>query len=85
MTSRRWPKGSSPAWKRVRAAVLARDGYRCRLGYPGCTTLATQVHHTAPRELTGDDPTRLLAVCRACNARAGDPTRSDPAPKPSRW
>lgn len=28
--SRSWRAGSTPAWRAVRALVLARDGYRCR-------------------------------------------------------
>ena len=43
--SKAWKGGSTTAWRRVRALVLARDGYRCRLALPGgvCTGLATQV------------------------------------------
>jgi 5-methylcytosine-specific restriction endonuclease McrA len=83
--SKRWAKGSTPAWRRVRAEVLARDRGRCRLTLPGCTTVATQVHHTRAREAVGDDPRYLVAVCQPCNGRAGDPTQHDPRPSPRRW
>lgn len=84
MTSRRW-HGTTAAWRRVRLFVLQRDGYRCQLRLTGCTTIATQVHHTAPREVAGDDPAHLLAACAHCNNRLGDPSKSDPQPRPSRW
>lgn len=82
----RWIGGSTTAWRKVRAYVLERDGHRCRLRIPDvCTTIATQVHHTRARELVGDNPAYLLAACAECNQRVGDPTRHDPAPRPSRW
>lgn len=84
--SKAWAKGSSRAWRRTRIQVLARDGYRCQLQLPGCTSKATEVHHTAPREVAGDDPAHLLAACSGCNKRAGDPRRTDPKPRPrTRW
>lgn len=84
--SRRWAAGSTTTWRRVRALVLERDRHRCQLRLPGCTTIATQVHHTRPRELAGDDPRWLQAVCQPCNGKAGDPTRTDPQPTPRhRW
>ncbi len=93
-----WAKGSTRAWRRTRAAVLARDGYRCRLqvdgicigeaplrGRPGVP--AGHVHHTHGRNTTGDDQTHLVASCRPCNLHTGDPTRTpDPPPRPwNRW
>lgn len=82
----RWAKGSTTAWRKVRALVLVRDNHRCQLQIAGvCTTIATQVHHTRPRELAGDDPTYLVASCAPCNMHVGDPTRHDPEPRPSRW
>jgi 5-methylcytosine-specific restriction endonuclease McrA len=86
MPSRSWARGSTRAWRRVRAAVLERDGYRCQLRLPGCTTAATEVHHTVGREVSGDDPGQLVAACRSCNQRVGDPRRHDPAPRPrTQW
>lgn len=65
--------------------VLQRDRYRCRIALPGtwttrdgrtqrCLGVATQVHHTRGRSVTGDDPTHLVAACAPCNLRLGDPT-----------
>ena len=83
-----WKGGSTRAWRRLRAWVLARDGYRCRLRVPGvCTGRATCVHHTLGKRVTGDDPRYLVAACTQCNLKVGDPARSpDPAPRPvTRW
>ena len=81
-----WEGGSTRAWRRTRAYVLDRDGHRCRLRLQPCTTVATQVHHTRPREVVGDDPAYLLAACRACNLRAGDPRKgSDPQVPTPTW
>jgi len=73
--SRSWATGSTRAWRRVRAAVLVRDGGLCQLRLDGCTGVATHVHHTAGRSVTGDDPRFLLASCAHCNLSLGDPTR----------
>lgn len=84
--SERWAKGSTRAWRRVRAQVLDRDGHRCGLQLAGtCTTRATHVHHTQPRELVGDDPQYLISACAPCNLAVGDPTRHDPAPTTVAW
>lgn len=84
--SKRWAKGSTPQWRRIRLAVLVRDAYRCRLQIDGvCTVKAVAVHHTQARELVGDDPRYLVAVCQPCNNRVGDPTGHDPEPTPAQW
>ncbi len=84
--SKRWAKGSTTAWRKVRAQVLHRDAYRCRLKLPGvCKGHADQVHHARARELHGDDPTHLISSCGPCNRRVGDPTRHDPPPTPRAW
>lgn len=82
-----WAKGSTRAWRRTRALVLVRDGYRCQLKLDVCTTDATCVHHTAGRSVTGDDPNYLVAACEACNLRLGDPSKlGDPPNRPvTRW
>jgi len=81
-----WASGSTAEWRRVRADVLKRDGYRCRLKLDGCTTVAEHVHHTLGREVSGDNPAHLLAACASCNQRAGDPRRADAEPAPrTRW
>lgn len=83
--SRSWEGGSTRAWRRVRALVLARDGHRCRLQLEVCTTVATHVHHTLGREVSGDDPAMLMASCAPCNLKVGDPRSLDPAPRPKGW
>lgn len=86
-----WAKGSTRAWRLLRAFVLARDGYLCQIRLPGCTVAAPlrggHVHHTLGRAVTGDDPQFMVAACPHCNIATGDPTRSpDPAPRPrTRW
>lgn len=80
-----WSGGSTRAWRRIRAQVLARDAHRCQLRLDGCTTRAQHVHHTRPRELVGDDPAHLQAACEHCNLKAGDPRTVDPPPRPKTW
>jgi hypothetical protein len=86
-----WKGGSTRAWRRIRARVLADNKRvnkgRCRLKLPGvCTFTATQVHHTRGRGVTGDDPRYLMAVCKPCNLKVGDPSKRDPKPTPhSNW
>lgn len=86
-----WKGGSTTAWRRLRAQVLAENqrtnSGACTLAIPGvCTGAATQVHHTLGRATTGDDPNHLQATCSACNLHVGDPTRHNPQPRPtSRW
>jgi hypothetical protein len=94
--SKAWEKGSTRAWRRLRAQVLAHnrlpvrlggnDG-RCTLALPDiCEGEAVQVHHTVGRAVSGDDPRYLQATCRACNYRVGEPAKYEPQPKIlSRW
>lgn len=93
MPSARWTNGSTAGWRAVRLDVLKRDGYRCQIRRPGtwitrggierrCLGEATQAHHTAAREVVGDDPAYLVAACAPCNRAEGDPTAGDPAPRP---
>lgn len=55
---------------------------------PDCTggdRALLQVHHVRGLA-TGDDPTYLLAVCRACNLATGRPERRDASPRVvTRW
>lgn len=88
--SRAWAKGSTRAWRTVRAAVLeanqvANHG-RCTLRLKGCTGRATEAHHTRDRAIYGDDPRYIVASCKPCNLKAGRPEVSSPKPKRvSRW
>lgn len=96
--SRSWRGGSTRAWRRLRASVLARYGYACQLRLPGtwvtrdgvlrrCAGRADTVHHTLGRAVTGDDPRFLVAACTACNLKIGEPSKVvDPKPQPrTRW
>lgn len=84
--SKNWVGGSTRAWRRTRAVVLARDGMRCQLGIPGvCKYRADCVHHTLGRGVSGDNPAFLQAACTPCNLTIGDPTEQDPAPRPKAW
>jgi ATP-dependent DNA helicase RecQ len=56
-------------WTRIREAVLARDGHRCR----NCGGLGhgadLDVHHLIPRAAGGsDDPSNLITLCDGCHA-----------------
>lgn len=93
-----WAAGSTRTWRRVRAAVLARDG-RCRAHADGwcaragrtgvhtCTGRAEHAHHVLGRGRTGDDPAYLVAACAACNLFIGDPTahQDPPLTTITRW
>ena len=60
--------GSTRAWRRLRAAVLARDGHRCHW----CGEPATHVDHLVPVSRGGeDDPLNLVAACEHCNVTRG--------------
>jgi 5-methylcytosine-specific restriction endonuclease McrA len=61
------------AWQRVRLAILARDGYRCRLALPCCTGVATEVDHIVELAAGGArlDPANLQAACKPCNSTKG--------------
>lgn len=85
--SKNWKQGGSGAaqWQRIRRAVLERDGYKCQLRLGCCTGKATQVHHTYPREVKGDDPAYLLSACAECNNAAGDPSKYNPQVTRRRW
>lgn len=95
--SKGWAGGSTRWWRRLRAHVLARDGYRCQVALPGtwttrdgqvrrCLGVATHAHHLRGKRY-GDDPRYIVAACEPCNLRVGDPTKTpDPPPQPrTQW
>jgi len=52
----------SPAWRRLRAAALRRDGRRCAV--PGCGARATHVDHVVSRRRGGADALHnLRSLC----------------------
>jgi 5-methylcytosine-specific restriction protein A len=55
-----------PDWAIIRRDVLERDGHRCRIAGPRCTTRATECDHIGERH----DHTRanLRAACRSCHS-----------------
>ena len=66
--------GSTRAWRKVRAAVLKRDGYRCRY----CGAEATTVDHVRPVVSGGTDrEDNLVAACAECNRAKGDKTLAE--------
>ena len=71
-----WANGSTREWRKIRAAVLRRDSYRCQVRIAGiCKVKADCVHHLDGKA-AGDHPHRLVASCTPCNLRVGDPTKA---------
>jgi 5-methylcytosine-specific restriction protein A len=57
-------------WRETRKRVLERDGYRCQIGGPRCTVIATHVDHIVPLMVDtsrAQDMTNLRAACANCN------------------
>lgn len=66
-------------WRKIRLAVLERDGYRCRIQGPGCRGRATAVDHIVPWRAGGAlfDLENLRAACVPCNSgRTSQPRRN---------
>jgi 5-methylcytosine-specific restriction endonuclease McrA len=82
--SRDWQGGSTRAWRRTRALVLARDAHTCQLQLPGCAHRATHAHHLDGKAM-GDDPSRIVAACAPCNLKVGEPTGDPPITPRTRW
>jgi HNH endonuclease len=56
-------------WGTLAKRVIARDGGRCQIRSPRCTTVATCADHFVPWEQGGArwNESNLRAACRACN------------------
>jgi 5-methylcytosine-specific restriction endonuclease McrA len=65
-------RGYDWRWQKARAAVLDRDGYRCRW----CGRPANTVDHVVALADGGArlDPANLVAACRPCNSKRGAET-----------
>lgn len=75
-----WANGSTTAWRKLRAAVLERDEYQCRLRLFRCLGRADSVHHTKPWFGRPEDTPAvdLVSACRPCNWQAGSPVDVEP-------
>lgn len=68
MWSERPGRGSTRAWRHVRARVLARD-QTCQLAGPRCVTVPTEADHIVqPCDGGTDHETNLRAACHRCHA-----------------
>lgn len=86
-----WSGGSTRAWRRLRAFVLDRDGWACRVEVDGvpCGAYADTADHVVPLSEGGAqlDPGNVRAACRFHNYSrgAGRPARSrSERPRPVR-
>jgi 5-methylcytosine-specific restriction endonuclease McrA len=60
-------RGYDNAWRRLRASILERDGYRCRY----CGADATTVDHVVSIRVAPNlrlEPSNLVACCVRCNS-----------------
>ena len=73
MAGNRWGVREDRYTPAERRAILARDGYVCRLGYVGCLGVATIVDHRIPLSQlppgAGRDPDLGQAACKPCHDR----------------
>lgn len=86
--SKGWSRGSTRAWREVRARVLARDGYLCQLRIEGVCTVSAPLagghaHHVHGKTsgcagCAADLPSHIVAACGPCNLRVGEPAPGDP-------
>lgn len=69
-------------WKKKRAAILRRDGYRCRdCARYGRVKQADTVHHIKPLEEFPElalDNKNLISLCRACHNKRHPEKASPP-------
>jgi 5-methylcytosine-specific restriction endonuclease McrA len=87
--SRAWKGGSTRAWRKVRAYVLERDGYTCRVpdadGRP-CGAPATDAGHIVPKGQGGTDtPDNLRGECEPHNSSDGGRLAHAERPVPRGW
>lgn len=74
--SRNWAKGSTRAWRNLRAAILARDGYRCRAHADGWCDRANRAEpHTCTDTAALRGPDRGHAHHTHGRAITGDDPR----------
>ena len=65
-------RGYDAGWRKLSAAVIARDGGVCRLGIKCDGAPARTTDHVIPKSEGGtDDPANLVAACRPCNSAKG--------------
>jgi hypothetical protein len=85
--SKAWTGGSTSAWRKLRAFVLLRDGYRCRVRIKGvCIERATQAHHLdGVANGVVPSPDRVVAACAPCNLRVADPNKASAHQRVVAW
>lgn len=71
---RRWMRAHtlylrSAEWAARRAAVMARDRWRCKARLMNCQERATQVHHLTYRHWKNEPLFDLIAVCESCHKK----------------
>ena len=71
-------RGREPGWRRVRAFVLARDGYACVVcGQAQGLGPALELGHVIPKRKGGsNDPSNLRTLCRAHHEDKGGVRRA---------
>lgn len=64
---------TSGKWKKFRASILRRDGYRCKIcARYGRMVQATEVHHIRHADEYPElvyDPKNLVSLCKSCHNR----------------
>lgn len=64
---------TSVKWKKFRASILCRDGYRCKIcARYGRMVSATEVHHIKHTDEYPElvyDPQNLVSLCKSCHNR----------------
>jgi 5-methylcytosine-specific restriction endonuclease McrA len=88
--------GSTTAWRKLRLAVLERDGWTCgycratlhrrRCSTTGCAYCPHVDHRVPKAQGGGDHPSNLLASCARCNlSRSADGKASTPTGRSRQW